>query len=160
MGDFCLMKEAKTWLILGATEGLGPAAAKYLSAKGQLVIPIDLLKETLYPEKISAVAREYGPLDFIINNANYSLFHNEAPDIIGGIAATASLMNALVPYLRKDPKGSLINIPPQLCLATLEDKARGKDLLEAMARFLSGLHRELLKFNCGLSFLEPGERLF
>ncbi|WP_158642811.1 hypothetical protein [Mucilaginibacter ginsenosidivorax] len=32
------MKQQKTWLILGAAEGLGPSAVKYLSAHGQHLI--------------------------------------------------------------------------------------------------------------------------
>ena len=153
------MKEPKVWLILGATEGLGPAAVKYLLANRQLVIPVDTSVDTPIAEVLAGFAVGYGQIDFIINNSNYYLFNEIDPDIGSSITATMDLLNSLTPCLRQAPRGTIINIPPQLCLATLQDKTTGEKLLTAMDTFLATLHQNLLTLNCSLRFLEPGERL-
>jgi hypothetical protein len=151
------MENPKVWLVLGAEEGLGRSAVRYLVASKQMVLTIDPQITPL--EMAIDMAARCGAVDFIINNSNYGLFSQKQPDITGSIATTMALLKGLTPYLRREPKGSIINIPPQLCLATLADPLEGDKLLQAMELFLNQLHRELLTLDCHLRFLEPGERL-
>ena len=138
------MKDPKAWLILGAGDGLGLAALKYLRANNQLVWPDTKLT--------------FGPLDFIINNSNYHLFSKGATDIETSVSATIALLHTALPKLK--PEGTIINIPPQLCLATLEGPVQKLRLQRDMDLFLTALRRELQSLNCRLHFIEPGERLF
>ena len=137
------MIDPKAWLILGAADGLGPAAMKYLRANKQVVWP-----DTEFTS---------GPLDFIINNSNYHLFSKGAPDIEPSVSATTALLRTALPKLK--PGGTIINIPPQLCLATLEDPVQKQQLQRDMDLFLTALRRELQSLDCRLCFIEPGERL-
>lgn len=136
------MRDRKTWLVLGAEDGLGPAAVKYLQAHKQIV-------------RMNMEIRP-GPLDFIINNSNYNLFSKGKPDLDSSVAATIAQLRAFVPYLK--PDGAIINIPPQLCLSTLADLSKGPDLLQAMDLFLAALYQKMEPLNCRLHFLGPGER--
>ena len=142
--DLCGMKDPKKWLIWGATDGLGPAAVKYLRANKQMVV-VDI-------KHLPA------QLDFMINNSNYHLFSKGTPDIDTNVSTTMALLHTALPYLK--PDGTIINIPPQLCLATVEDPVQKQQLQWEMDSFLSGLRRELQGLNRKLYFIEPGERLF
>ena len=93
------MRNTKVWLILGALDGLGYAAAKYLLLKEQIVIAIcdsrpdhkfetvggnliqlyiDPLSDWQIDKDIKDITMQYGSLDFIINNSNHQLFNKLA----------------------------------------------------------------------------------
>ncbi|WP_158798791.1 SDR family NAD(P)-dependent oxidoreductase [Pedobacter sp. L105] len=182
------MKRSKVWVVLGAAEGLGYAAVKYLTANRQTVIAVadtcnaiffDCCSEHLYlihpdiSDKVELTAAfktagiNYGSIDYIINNGNYRLFHNAQlktdqeveKTIQSGAISTIDLITGMLPYLRKKPQGNIINIPPQLCLASVPDPLIALNLAAAMELFLKRLHQGLQTLDCGLKFLEPGERL-
>jgi short-subunit dehydrogenase len=184
------MKNPKVWVIVGATDGLGPAAVRYLVSKKQRVIALLINDNGMSPfyedvpgnlqvvhidtsdlqslrETIAIAAGKHGLVDFIINNSNYRLFngagYKECAQLQNGIVAsiteTTALLKELLPYLHKYPQGSIINIPPQLCLATIKDKSNADRVSSEMGTFLKALHKELQSLNCPLTFLEPGERL-
>lgn len=183
------MKNPKIWAVLGATDGLGNAAIKYLIANDQIVIafitdydPANKLFEKIpdnlhlvrvkYPSKINTNSElaelmlRYGAIDFVINNSNYKLFNDSQSkssrqihkDVSKSVSDTAELIKAIIPYLRKLPKGNVINIPPQLCLAMIPDRENAKSLSAAMDLFLEKLHNQLREMDFGLTFLQPGER--
>jgi len=173
---------------MGAGEGLGLAAVKFLAAREQHVIALahdrahyrKLLEEEtaflhilnthrLTTEEIQKMLRksfaELGPLHHIINNANYNLFH-DPPSSPGGlqhkmdqsIANTMALINALLPYLKRSPESTIINLPPQFCLAMIDDKAAADLLSSSLNLFLHRLRRELEALGRTVSFLLPGEQ--
>ena len=180
------MKTSKVWLIVGAKHGLGPAAIKYLLSKKQVVVALLINENTPHlffentPSNLHVINIDttdtveldivlkngIGQIDYIINNSNYQLFHNAEyktfteirDEAIKSIADTITLIRSLLPYLRKKTKGRLINIPPQLCLATLPGNADAVVLSSSMEFFLNELHQELKALNYPLTFLEPGER--
>ncbi|WP_179415731.1 SDR family NAD(P)-dependent oxidoreductase [Mucilaginibacter sp. E4BP6] len=183
------MKNSKIWVILGATDGLGPPAIKYLllnqqrvialfinssaaqdnykSVSGKLhVIHINVFDLRSFRKEMQNITIQYGLVDFIINNSNYRLFNNLGHkgytqinnSISESVAETIVLLKELLPFFRKHPTGNLVNIPPQLCLATVK-KADAEVLLSAMGMFLTALHNELQSLNCPFTFLEPGDRL-
>ncbi|GLU55229.1 hypothetical protein Dfri01_46900 [Dyadobacter frigoris] len=183
------MNNPKVWAVLGAMDGLGSAAIKYLVTSRQIVIafvnkdfpgntlfdkepenlyiiPLEAVSEKKIKNALTALISKYGAIDFIINNSNYKLFNDsiamtseEIESVIStDVSITITLLKAIIPYLRKEPKGSLINIPPQLCLAIVADKTAAERLACAMEYFLKTLQVELMDLDCNLSFLQPGER--
>lgn len=183
------MNNSKVWVVLGAMDGLGNAAIKYLIANNQIVIAfikeglpkntsMDISTKNLYmvfvesfatislADALRAVISTHGSIDFIINNSNYKLFNNAVSktavelqsDISADISVTTRLIESFIPYLHQEPKGSLINLPPQLCLAVVPDKADAERLAFAMELFLNTLQTALEVFECRLSFLKPGDR--
>jgi len=184
------MNNSKVWLVIGARDGLGAAATRYLVAKKQIVVALIINDDGLHkfydhePENLHTINIEafdiiaikeilgkittkYGGIDFIINNSNYQLF-NELKDkessqiqkeIPANISATIGMIKTLLPYLNQEPMGHIINIPPQLCLATMPGRSDAELLSLSMDLFLKNLHNELQNLYCKLSFLNPGERL-
>jgi NADP-dependent 3-hydroxy acid dehydrogenase YdfG len=92
------MNNSKVWLVIGAGEGLGAAATKYLVAKKQIVVALiisdcaldqfyDREPENLHTiiieafniitieETLENITAKYGWIDFIINNSNYQFFN-------------------------------------------------------------------------------------
>lgn len=183
------MKHSKVWVVLGADEGLGYAAVKYLVANKQTVIAVaedtrspifsDCNPDHLYlihlvmsdnmqmTAAFKAIGFNYGSVDYIINNGNYRLFDNvqfktdrEIENTIHkSVTRTIDLITALLPFLHKKPGGHVINIPPQLCLASVPDPLVSGNLAIGMDSFLKMLHQGLQTLDCGLKFLEPGQRL-
>lgn len=178
------METGKVWVITGAGEGLGPAAVKYLLARKQRVIALVqypgqqqlfaggdaalLINITgignTFPAALKNAVAGFGAVDFLINNANYHLFREPLPNSAGmlqridnGIQSTLAQVKLLLPYLQQSPDGSIINLPPQLCLAMVNDAAAAALLSQSMNLFLHRLRSELQTFNCKLSFLLPGE---
>ena len=143
------MKNVRAWVVLGATEGLGPAAVRYLQATQQIVFPVGKLD--IHDADIGGYT-----IDFIINNSNYDLFNTAQPDISDSIARTKVLLTAFLPHLKAE--GVIINIPPQLCLTMLADQGERANMLHIMDEFLKRLRQELETLHCNLRFLEPGER--
>ena len=91
------MNNSKVWLVIGAGDGLGAMAVKYLVANKQIVVALiihddairssyDHSSENLYTitmeafsikaidESLEEITARYGWIDVIINNANYQLF--------------------------------------------------------------------------------------
>ena len=184
------MNNSKVWLVIGAKDGLGAAAIKYLVAKKQIVVALiindnvlnqfyDHEPENLHTINIEAfniitieetldkITAKYGWIDFIINNSNYQFFNRLKyreyiqikEEISVNISATMGMIKTLLPYLNKEPMGHIINIPPQLCLATLPGRSNAELLSLYLDLFLKNMHAELLNLDCRLSFLKPGERL-
>ena len=184
------MNNSKVWLVMGAGDGLGAVAVKYLVAKKQIVVALIINDGTFHPfyeheaenlhtitveafdiiavkKILENITAKYGWIDFIINNSNYQLFNRLKDkeysqikeEIPANISATIGMIKTLLPYLNQEPMGHIINIPPQLCLATLPGRSDAELLSLSMDLFLKNLHNELQNLDCKLSFLNPGERL-
>lgn len=138
--------------------GLGDSAARYLKANQQKVISFELGNGNVIPEDIYRVANCYGPLDFIINNSNYYLLSEIDLNISSQVETTATLLRGLAPYLRHQPPGSIINLPPQFCSTNIVEREASAKSLKNLNWFLACLKNELCRLNCGVHFIEPGER--
>jgi len=184
------MNTNKIWAITGAGEGLGLAAVKFLTTRQQRVIALvdnSAQQQILSREDNSFLqiinTRQlaqgdphsilhpqlmfFGALHGIINNAHHSLFHDPPPSTVRlfkrmdeAIANNVALIKMLQPYLKPPPEGCLINLPPQLCLATIQDQAIANLLSATMTVFLNQLRGELEALGCGLHFLLPGKTDF
>lgn len=90
------MKNSKVWMIIGASEGLGPAAVRYLLSKQQTIVAVlkdtaDTLEipvdnqgtlylvyltdenESSFSSVITGIVALHGKIDMLINNFGYSL---------------------------------------------------------------------------------------
>jgi hypothetical protein len=76
------------------------------------------------------------------------------------ITTNIAFINLLLPYLKPPPEGCLINLPPQLCLATIQDQTIANRLSASMTVFLDQLKGKLEALGCGLHFLMPGKTDF
>lgn len=112
---------------------------------------------------LKRIKLRYGAVDCIINNGNFRIFDNAElqtreelmESLSRAVDRTENLISTLSPYLRREPKASLINIPPQLCLATIKDPQAAQRLSAAMTSFLGLLELRLRVLDCELSFLHP-----
>jgi NADP-dependent 3-hydroxy acid dehydrogenase YdfG len=173
------MKSEKVWLIAGAQYGLGPAAVKYLLAKGQyvgaIVTVIDSAAifqhissdhfELIYhniPEQLRSFTHRHGMADILINNNDYSLSASlleYAPKQMDEVAltriySTLSFIRTLMPFVKASAEGHIINVPPLLqpdesCNSETEDC-----LCSALTLFSQHLKRELDRLNIRLTVLD------
>jgi short-subunit dehydrogenase involved in D-alanine esterification of teichoic acids len=183
------MKHLKVWAVLGEDAGLGLAAVKYLISKDQIVIAlsegasphpffeeplanlflIDISKVGMPAVNniLQSIGAQYGAIDFIINNGNYNIFRDAQTmtvkevqwAITKEIDRSIEMIQILLPYLSRDPKGRLINVPPQLCLVSVADRKVADNLGAAMELFLGALQIKLQALDCTLIFLKPNDRL-
>jgi len=152
------MNDAKKWLVLGADDGLAPAAVRYLLEKHQQVISVKSYAGLTNLSNIIGDYNEHSHVDYIINNLNYRLLNDNAKNVASAVKTTTTILKGLVPILTKNPGGLIINLPPQLCLSTLTDPTSEAYLLKQMNLFLTCLKLELDKLDCAVRFIEPGER--
>src|SRR6266850_2028322 len=92
------MDNSRVWLVIGAKDGLGAAATKYLVEKKQIVVALIINDSALHQfyehepenlhiinvevfniitikETLENITAKYGWIDFIINNSNYQFFN-------------------------------------------------------------------------------------
>lgn len=174
----------KVWLITGIARGLGRALAEAVLGRDDLVIgttrnglpPGDLKSENLTvlpleltePDQITraveAASQAYGRLDVIVNNAGYGLLgpiEAASPDEVKHIFAVnflgpVSLMRAVLPILREQRQGHIVNISSIAGIAP----APGAGVYAATKFALEGLSlslaQEVAPFGIWVTLVEPG----
>jgi short-subunit dehydrogenase len=128
----------KVIIITGASSGMGKDFAKTLIKMGHTVygmarrvenmkelediggraIPLDISDEVQIDKAVSQVVSEKGKIDVLINNAGYAVYGTveEVPlaqarrqfDV--NIFGLASITQKVIPHMRKEQKGTIINI--------------------------------------------------
>jgi short-subunit dehydrogenase len=132
--------ENKTWVITGASKGLGLALTKYLLESGQQVVAMsrnansikaecgnnenllalnmDITNETEIKSAIDKTIDRFGSIDVIVNNAGYGLVGalEELTDaeirstMDVNLFGTINVIRVVMPQLRKQQGGHIINI--------------------------------------------------
>jgi len=130
----------KVIIITGASQGIGEATAKYLSAKGakvvlaarsadsieklakqlpdSLAVPSDMRKEEDIKNLVDQTLKKYGRIDILINNAGQGMYGPlENIDVEKykqimelNVYGVLRAMQAVIPQMRKQGGGQIINI--------------------------------------------------
>ncbi|MFZ4860864.1 oxidoreductase [Sphingobacterium sp. Mn56C] len=133
------MKNQKTWLITGASQGLGLLTVKYLLAKNQIVvattrnrdtfeasllesknltvISLDITKEQEVEKAVHQIIGEHGRIDVLINNAGYGFLgaieeasSSEIEKVFSvNVMGTFNMLRHVLPFMRKERNGHVIN---------------------------------------------------
>lgn len=180
------MKNKKTWLITGASQGLGLLTVKYLLAKDQTVIAttrdrntfdttllenakltvvsLDITKEQDVKKVVQKIINEHGKIDVLINNAGYGFLgaveeasSEEIEKVFSvNVMGTFNLLRYVLPFMRKEKNGHIINFSSASGLVS----ASGFGIYNASKYAIEGL-TEALKLDVeGLgikvTLIEPG----
>ncbi|PHK25267.1 short-chain dehydrogenase [Nostoc linckia z15] len=134
-------EKQKTWLVTGASKGLGLALVKQLLATGQnvaatsrntealvaaaggaqdklLALYADLADDASVKDAIAKTVERFGAVDVVINNAGYGIGGSleeltdeevrQSFDV--NVFGTINVIRNVLPYMRKQKSGHIINI--------------------------------------------------
>lgn len=176
----------KTWIITGASQGLGLETAKYLISQGNNVVafsrnPEAIIKEigdvknllALSPdlssvaditEKINQGIKKFGSIDILLNNAGYGLigpFEEINDEAISNLFKvnvfyTFNVIKAVLPTLRKQKSGHIFNTSSVAGYRSFANVSLYSAVKFALDGFSEGLNDELKKFNISVSSILPG----
>lgn len=175
----------KVVIVTGASSGIGEASAKLFSKNGakvalvarskdrlkklerklpnSLAIVCDMAKESDIKKMVQTVKKHYGRIDILINNAgrgydapvekiNIKTFHEVfALDVVGPLIA----MQLVIPIMRKQGGGSIVNISSGTALMTLPNMGAYSSLKRALVGISLTAREELEKENISISVVYP-----
>ena len=178
------MNNKKVVFISGASSGMGYTTAQLLAQKGFIVyagarrlekmeplksfgvniLSLDVTDEISCQNAIKTLIEKEGKIDVLINNAGYGLFGTveditleKAKNQFGvNVFGLASLTKAVLPYMREQKSGRIINISSMggrfvsACGAWYH---ASKYAVEALS---DALRIELAQFNIKVVLIEPG----
>jgi len=134
------MENSKVWFITGASKGLGLSLVKKLLQQGNRVaatsrkkeslekeigvnnnflpLEVDLANVTSVEKAVKFTHSKFGSIDVVVNNAGYGiggaveeLSQKEIDDSFSiNLFAVINVSNAVLPYMRAQQKGRIINI--------------------------------------------------
>ncbi len=177
--------KGKVAIVTGASMGIGLVTAKLLSEKGAKLVLVARSKEKLdalakqlpdayvveadiskvdeVKRMVKAAAEHFGRIDILVNNAGVGYdapvlkidpktFHYVFDlDVVGQLVA----MQEVVPYMRKQGGGAIINISSGLALMHMEGMGGYAALKAALAHLSLTAREELKGDNITVSVLYP-----
>lgn len=175
----------KIAIITGASSGIGLATAKLLFENGAKValvarskekleelskelpgsfaVPTDMTKEDEIKDMVNKVEKHFGRIDILINSAgqgydapvektNIETFHKIFDlDVVGPLIA----MEQVIPIMRKQKEGFIINISSGTALMVLPDNGAYSALKRALAQISLTAREELKDDNIDVSVVYP-----
>ncbi len=175
----------KVVIITGASSGIGEATAKLFAKKGakvvlasrsrkkleilsrklpnSFVIQTNMTKENEIKEMVKKTLGRFGRIDILINNAgqgydspveliNINTFHKIFDlDVLGTVIA----MQQVIPLMRKQGKGVIVNISSGTALMILPGMSAYAGLKQALAKISLTAREELKKDNISVSVVYP-----
>ncbi len=177
--------KGKVAIITGASSGIGLATAKLLSSKNtklvlaarskdklevlskqlpdSIAITADMTKPREIKSMIQKTISHFGKIDILVNNAGqgYDAFMEQIDvekfqyifnlNLVGPIVA----MQQVVPYMRKQGAGSIVNISSGLALMNLPGTSAYGGLKQALAHISITAREELKKDGIIISVVYP-----
>jgi NAD(P)-dependent dehydrogenase (short-subunit alcohol dehydrogenase family) len=171
----------KVVLVTGASMGIGRAVARHLSAAGYRVfgtsrhpasamldgfelLPLDVTSDDAVQACVTAVLAKAGRIDVLINNAGV--------DMVGALEETTldearwlfetnyfgvvRMVNAVLPHLRRQRSGQIINISSGLGLAAFPFEGQYCASKFALEGYTESLRYELSFLGIKVSSIQPG----
>lgn len=176
----------KTWLITGASQGLGLETVKYLISQGNNVIAFSRNPETItkeigdvknllalspdlnsisdISEKINLALKKFNTIDIVLNNAGYGLigpFEEISDEEINNLFKvnvfyTFNVIKSVLPILRKQKYGHIFNTSSVAGYRSFANVSVYSAVKFALDGFSEGLNDELKHFNISVSSILPG----
>lgn len=174
----------KVVLITGASSGIGYMAAKLLAEKGNIVygaarrvekieelrpfgvIPVrmDITDESSIRSCVEKIISEQGRIDVLVNNAGYGYYgaietvaiEEAKKQFDVNLFGTARLTQLVLPYMREQHNGRIVNVASIAGRMTLYLGAWYHASKYALEAFSDALRMEVKPFGIDVSIVEPG----
>ena len=174
----------KVVLITGASSGIGYMAAKLLAEKGNIVygaarrvekieelrpfgvIPVrmDITDESSIRSCVEKIISEQGRIDALVNNAGYGYYgaietvaiEEAKKQFDVNLFGTARLTQLVLPYMREQHNGRIVNVASIAGRMTLYLGAWYHASKYALEAFSDALRIEVKPFGIDVSIVEPG----
>jgi len=174
----------KVVLITGASSGIGYMAAKLLAEKGNIVygaarrvekieelrpfgvIPVrmDITDESSIRSCVEKIISEQGRIDALVNNAGYGYYgaietvaiEEAKKQFDVNLFGTARLTQLVLPYMREQHNGRIVNVASIAGRMTLYLGAWYHASKYALEAFSDALRMEVKPFGIDVSIVEPG----
>ncbi|QAU22780.1 SDR family oxidoreductase [Dyella sp. M7H15-1] len=179
------IKTAPVALITGASSGIGLAAANLFVERGWrvaatmrnttdgaalaeheqvVVLPLDVTDTASVERAVAATLEHFGRIDAVINNAGYGLFgpFETATDeqvrrqFATNVDGTFSVIRAVLPSMRKQGSGTIVNVASLGGLMTLPFFSLYHATKFAVVGFTESLSFELAPLGIRAKFVAPG----
>lgn len=171
----------KVILITGASSGIGKACAEYLAQKGYKVygtsrkpsaptqgyemLKLDVTDPASVREAVNTVISKEGRIDVLLNNAGSGLggaienfseeeMHKEMGVVFFGMAR---MMKAVIPYMRKEKKGLIINVSSIMGFISLPFQGYYSASKFALEGLSESLRMEVKPFGINIALINPGD---
>ena len=174
----------KVVLITGASSGIGYMGAKLLAEKGNIVygaarrvekieelvpfgvIPVrmDITDESSIRSCVEKIISEQGRIDALVNNAGYGYYgaietvaiEEAKKQFDVNLFGTARLTQLVLPYMREQHNGRIVNVASIAGRMTLYLGAWYHASKYAVDAFYDALRMEVKPFGIDVSIVEPG----
>lgn len=153
--------DAKVVLVARSSETLDTIGKEI---PGSFAIPADIRKEEDIKKTIQAVLEKFGRVDILINNAAQAMFtpvekidlqkYKELVEL--NMYAPLSLLQHVVPLMRKQGGGTVINISSQASTKYIPNIAGYASTKFALNSLMLTARQELEKDNIVVSIIRPG----
>jgi short-subunit dehydrogenase len=173
----------KVAFITGGTSGIGKAICTYLSNKGITVygsgrnvkngstlegftlVKCDVTSDTSVKEALSYIIEKEGRIDLLVNNAGIgmagSVEDSEIEEIRNifntNVAGTLRTCKAILPYMRNQKSGLIINISSVGGLMGLPYRGIYSSSKSSVELISEAMSMEVMKFGIKVVLIEPGD---
>lgn len=178
--------KTKTWLVTGASQGLGLATVKYLLSRGQRVIAttrnantfdaelrandqlevvsLDITNEAAVKNAVAALADKYSAIDVLINNAGYGFAaaieeasEEEIAKVMAvNFEASIRMTRHILPVMRKAGNGHIINLSSIQGVSSTQGFGIYNAAKYAVEGYTEALYHEVKELGIKVTLVEPG----